>query len=279
MNVFILFLSFVLAANPVPQAKKLEINGSLAKIADTNVIVDLKSISSVVHEIPLIDPGLARTQAESEWISLSNLEAKWITGKRYVYVQGQKVEITLAQEVEILRHQARAKAGLPYTPMAQDEKDYLVLQLQNIQDAVDKKLLSDRYKDRFKAELVSTTHEASRAVAKATSTNNGNIFILVLDGIPYFLGNLPSGNIMEYVNKQVNLKSDLGLACNLPTTPPSHPNVKLKLDTYYATLSHFSYGISNQMFIGDTIENTAFCNVSGGDGNDRIFAGGFEAGL
>lgn len=275
MNIFILSISLIFAAGKVQPVKTLEITGNLVKIAGTNIVTSLNEVTSVQHEIPLINPNLAKTQEEKEWVSLTNLEAKWLTGKRYVFLKGEKVEVTLAQEVEILRSHARRKAGLPEMPMTEDERTYLDLQLKAIQAAVDKKIQSDRYSNRFRAEMIKTTVEAENAVAKATTKASGNIFILVLDGIPYFLGNLKENVVAEYSNMEFRVKSDLGLSCNLPTTPPSNNKLKLKLDNYYGTVNHISYNLSNSMFITDTVENTAFCNVTGT--GDRIFASGFEA--
>lgn len=275
MILLFILLSQVYAAKPA--TKTLQITGELGKIEGTSTVVKLSEISSFYHDIPLINPALAKTDAEREWISLANLESKWLTGKRYAFIKGIKTEVTLAQEIEILRYQAKLKRGETGPGLLDDERDYLNLRLADIQAAVDKKIQSDVYKDKFRAEMISTTHEASEAVAKAVSKTNGNIFIVILDGLPYFLGTLPSGDIAEYnaSNRVMNLKSDLGLACNLPTTPPSNTNVKLKLDSYYATANYMAYLGSDAMFIVDTVENTAFCNVL--PNQDPIFQGGFEA--
>ncbi|MCB0347936.1 MAG: hypothetical protein KDD37_03835, partial [Bdellovibrionales bacterium] len=272
--VFIL-LSQIFAAKS--EVKSLQITGELGKIEGTNIVVNLKEITSFHHNIPIIHPKYATTKAERDWISLSNMESKWLTGKRYVYIKGVRVEITLAQEIEILKYHAKLKRGESGPALTDDERQYLNLKLAEIQDAVDKKVLTDMYKDKFRAEMISTTRDASEAVEKAASKSGGNIFIVILDGLPYFLGNLPSGNIAEYglTEKTLRLKSDLGLACNLPTTPPANSNLKLKLDSYYSTLTHLSYRGSDTMFIADTVESTAFCDVL--PPQETIFKGGFEA--
>ncbi len=275
MILLLIILSQAFAAKPA--VKTLQITGELGKIEGTNTVVNLREITSFHHDIPLINASLAKTKAEKEWINLSNLESKWLTGKRYVYIKGIKTEVTLAQEIEILRYQAKLKRGEAGPGLLDDEREYLNLKLADIQAAVDKKIQSDVYNDKFRAEMISTTHEASEAVAKAASKTNGNIYIIILDGLPYFLGALPSGNIAEYKisDKTLALKSDLGLACNLATTPPPNTNVKLKLDSYYATANYIAYRGADSMFIVDTVENTAFCDVL--PNQDSIFKGDFEA--
>jgi hypothetical protein len=264
---FLLLISLLFAA---PEVKRLESIGDKFKISGTNVLISADEIGTIYHEIPLIDIRLAQTDEERNWVKLANQESTYITGRRYINIKGQEINIDFAQELEILFRRA-SKRGL-----TEDERTLINIKIQNLKNTIAGTIKAEIYRDRFRANIEKSDYETSTAVSAAMKSG-GLLFILVLDGSIIFLDHLSPDAVMVYTHPQFTMKSAIPQACALPTTPPSGNTARIKLDNYYGIVETFNYTTgSSPLILVNTVAGNSNCDPTT-NGGDEIFKSGFEA--
>lgn len=259
------------------------IEGDTLKFKDESGVsreVKITRITDIHHEFDLIEAEPGDSQETKELIALYNLESKWITGKRYIYVQGKKLEITIAQELQLLRARASLANNEISPDLTEEERQFLDLKIKEIQKAISQKANYEQEKTKLKnSEPFKPVGNIEKAIEKAAQ-NGGEAYFLLLDGLPYLTSNL-EGNTLAKIHlnsKTLEVRAADIEDCNMPTSAPNTTERKLKLNAnntiYHDEIILAEFNRANTIFITDTRNGGAFCNPST---VYRIFKDGFEA--
>lgn len=246
--------------------------------------VPLSKIGRIYHEVELIPVEDSYSPAVKESLRLRNLEASWINGKHFVYIEGKRIEVSLAQTIEIVRKQQN-----PQYQLGADERANIQNRINEISAAVDKMGEAERKQIEGLVPKKQLSSTDVHSVVQNAVAKGGRITTLLLDGLPYFLTPLPSNPdlVMEVVlsnedgNVQANLASSEIGECNLPTVRPRVPNTGiLKLQgsdgpAYYATWESVAVNFlgNTDLVVIDTPQGNSYCSLGS---SSRIFKNGFE---
>lgn len=279
--ILILIFSLSFANKKIYTDYSIENGRLIVKDGGNSIVnVSIKDIRSTLLEIEdLIRIPKNASPAQIEAINALNTDAKINKAKRYIMVDGKKIQVSTLDMFEILKMQADLYSNKKPTPLTKAQRQALESDMEAIKKEatkhVSEKLKIEKDKS-FKTYDYVKTDSLTRLIDDIAKSG-GNPWFVTLDGNTYVLGNQSSNTIVNYqigvrpnpsILKLATPRRDL--VCNLSSTVINSSQAQLEIDGNYALIAFSSINQNQNVVTISTVNGNAQCR------NDTLFQNSFE---